>query len=58
MTEPIEGSSSTDWMAVMAQALEESGGPLTDDELQWAESELGLQLHDAPAEESDGTDKA
>lgn len=44
MSELIPGSSSDDLQAVLAQALEESGGPLTADELQWAKSELGLRL--------------
>jgi hypothetical protein len=48
MSEPIPSSSSGDLEALLAQALADSGGPLTDDELQWAESEFGFRL-DAPA---------
>jgi hypothetical protein len=44
MSEPIPSSSSEDLEALLAQALADSGGPLTDDELQWAESEFGFRL--------------
>lgn len=58
MSESKPGSA-TDWEAVMAQALEDSGGPLTAEELAWASSELGLSLDaeagsGGPVEDRDG----
>lgn len=51
MSEPTPSSSSDDLETLLAQALADSGGPLTDDELQWAESEFGFRL-DAPGMEA------
>lgn len=37
------------WGAMLAEALERSGGPLTDDEIDWADQALGAGRNDQPA---------
>lgn len=36
------------WGAALAQALHETGGPLTDDELAWADDVLGVRKRRTP----------